>query len=285
MNTHENDSLTITLSDGRTLGYALYGNPKGSPVFYFHGWPGSRLRSKVIADAATQANVYLITPDRPGYGISTFQPKRTLLDWANDVNELATSLSLKKFSVLGVSGGGPYTAVCAHELSDRLKNAGIVVGLAPPYMPKTLDGMNLFTKFGYRYYRTFPILAQLGALYQMILAQYFTKFTALNYPADVDKAMVKKLHADIIENDREAFRQGFKGAALDLMLYSRHWGFELSNIKTNVHLWYGDADKNVPLSMAHTYKNQIPSSTLTIYPNEGHFVSVTHAQEILERIK
>jgi pimeloyl-ACP methyl ester carboxylesterase len=33
----------IKLKDGRSLGYAEYGNLDGKPVFCFHGFPGSRL--------------------------------------------------------------------------------------------------------------------------------------------------------------------------------------------------------------------------------------------------
>ena len=39
------DRLSITLPDGRQLGYAEYGNPEGKPIFYFHGFPGSRLEA------------------------------------------------------------------------------------------------------------------------------------------------------------------------------------------------------------------------------------------------
>lgn len=34
---------TITLKDGRRLSYAQYGDPEGKPLFFFHGWPSSRL--------------------------------------------------------------------------------------------------------------------------------------------------------------------------------------------------------------------------------------------------
>jgi hypothetical protein len=33
--------------------------------------------------------------------------------------------------------------------------------------------------------------------------------------------------------------------------------------------------------MAHYLTAQIPGSELTIYPNEGHLISITHAEEIL----
>ena len=41
------DSL-IKLRNGTSIGYAIYGNKKKFPVFYFHGWPGSRLELRNI---------------------------------------------------------------------------------------------------------------------------------------------------------------------------------------------------------------------------------------------
>ena len=71
---------TITLKDGRLLAYAEYGDPAGTPVFFFHGTPGSRLFRP--SDSITlKLGVRLICTDRPGYGASTFQPGRRLLDW------------------------------------------------------------------------------------------------------------------------------------------------------------------------------------------------------------
>lgn len=36
---------TVTLRDGRKLGFAQFGPKNAFPVFYFHGWPGSRLEA------------------------------------------------------------------------------------------------------------------------------------------------------------------------------------------------------------------------------------------------
>ncbi|MHC4055862.1 alpha/beta hydrolase, partial [Bradyrhizobium sp. 25ACV] len=55
----------------------------------------------------------IIAPERPGFGLSTYQRQRTLADWAGDVAILASHLGLKKFGVAGISGGGPYAAACA----------------------------------------------------------------------------------------------------------------------------------------------------------------------------
>lgn len=282
--TSSKDAQYIRLSDGRILGYALYGDPKGKPVFYFHGWPGSRLRAAVIDLAARQTGVFLVSPDRPGYGLSTYKKKRKLLDWPSDVLALADALNIKKFAVVGVSGGGPYAAVCAYKISHRVTKTGIVVGLAPPYIHKILGNMNFFTRLGFLTYAKFPILAFLGAWYQKILTQHFSRFTTLNYPAKVDKQVITSLKVEMEANDREAFRQGVNGPAGDLVLYSDDWGFEINDIRGKVFLWYGEDDKNVSLAMGRYYAETIPKSELIVYPHEGHLISVTRAKEIFNKL-
>jgi pimeloyl-ACP methyl ester carboxylesterase len=44
----------MKLRDGRRLGYDEYGHPDGKPVFFFHGFPGSR-RDWLIFDADDSA--------------------------------------------------------------------------------------------------------------------------------------------------------------------------------------------------------------------------------------
>jgi len=56
---------TIALPGGRRLAYTEWGNPKGYPVLYFHGTPGSRLWCP-DESATMSADVRLIMPDRPG---------------------------------------------------------------------------------------------------------------------------------------------------------------------------------------------------------------------------
>ncbi len=127
----------IKLQDGRNLGYAEFGPPKGTPIFYFHGFPSSRLDWQLFCDDDTLAelNIRVIAPDRPGYGLSDYQPDRRLIDWPNDVIELANTLQIDRFAVLGISGGGPYAIACANGISERLIRVGIVCGMGPADAP------------------------------------------------------------------------------------------------------------------------------------------------------
>ena len=50
----------IQLSDGNKLCYAEYGNPKGEPVFLFHGNPGSRLSWGLFPDSPFLSDIRII---------------------------------------------------------------------------------------------------------------------------------------------------------------------------------------------------------------------------------
>jgi pimeloyl-ACP methyl ester carboxylesterase len=127
-----NSEHTFKLPDGRTLVYAEYGAPAGKPIIYFHGSPGSRLDPQMLDQSClVKFNVRLIAPDRPGMGLSDFQPNRKISDWPDDVVALADSLGLHSFAVLGVSGGAPYAEVCALKIPHRLTAVAIVSGVGP----------------------------------------------------------------------------------------------------------------------------------------------------------
>src|SRR5512136_1886359 len=135
------DFNSIQLPDGRKLSYAEYGDPQGIPVFFFHGFPGSRYDGEYSGQVAAEMGIRLIAPDRPGMGYSDFQPNRLLLDWPADVCRLADSLGLDKFGVLGYSGGGPHALACAHRIPERLTTVGVMAGVGPVTEPGALDGM------------------------------------------------------------------------------------------------------------------------------------------------
>lgn len=282
--------LKFTLRDGRTLGYAVFGDPQGYPVMYFHGLPGSRLDGQLIEDVAARVGVCLIALDRPGFGLSDFQPGRCISDWPNDVIELADALEVKRFSVLGVSGGGPYAAVCAQKIPHRLKSAGIVAGLAPPHcLPyASLRGMSPLARLGLIVARYAPRL--LRPLYQCL-----TWVSRLNperihlvaVAAGPDRFIVESPETRRLLRDSflEAIRNGVDGGVWDLGLHGRAWDFELEKISIEVHLWHGERDRTVPPFMGHYLARTIPRCRARFYPGDGHFsLPIKRASEILRAL-
>lgn len=277
----------IRLKDGRMLGFSQYGDPKGKPMFYFHGWPVSRLSGEYYDATAKKLHIRIISPDRPGFGLSDYQQNRTLLDWPDDVEAITNHLHIKKFAVMGVSGGGPYAAVCAYKIPQRLTRVGIVVGLAPIVGKEILDGMLWVSKIGWANFGKSQLVRKISVLLQMWTARYGKKFEL--YRFSWGKEDIKILH-DTNQGHRlyisanEAFRSGTDGPEHDLLLYTTDWGFDLTKIKTKTYLWYGQRDRNVSINMAKFYKRKIKKSVLKIYPGEGHLISITHADEILKTL-
>jgi pimeloyl-ACP methyl ester carboxylesterase len=275
---------TLELSDGRRLGYAEFGHYAGAPVMYFHGWPGARVEGRLGDDAARMSGVRLIAVDRPGMGLSTFQPNRRLLDWPDDVVEVAAGLGVDRFAVLGISGGGPYAAACAWKLSDRLTSAGIVSSLAPFDVPGAVASMERRNRL------TFRLVQHLSVLRRLLMAR--VAWLASRRPEGIldsgvsaaadrqylDRPNVRKV---LVASLCEAFRAGSRGPAWEMGLYTRPWGFRLDEIRVPVHLWHGEQDVNAPISMGRYLATSIPGCRATFYPGEAHLHFVDRLPGIL----
>ena len=113
----------IELTDGRTVGFATFGSPDGVPVIWCHGGPGSRLDPVHRDLEAARAGLLLVGIDRPGYGVSTPLPGRTIADWIPDAMAVADELELDKFLAVGESTGGAYGLALAALVPDRVLGA------------------------------------------------------------------------------------------------------------------------------------------------------------------
>jgi len=88
---------TFTLGDGRRIAYNICGANNGYPVFHLHGWPGARTEVSLFALQAAELGARIIAIDRPGIGLSTPHPGRTVLDHALDIRQVAKHLGLKEY--------------------------------------------------------------------------------------------------------------------------------------------------------------------------------------------
>jgi pimeloyl-ACP methyl ester carboxylesterase len=281
----------FTLRDGRRTAYAEVGSPAGAPVIYCHGFPASRLESRLVAPAALRTSARIIAPDRPGYGGSDWKAERTLLDWPDDVAELADGLGLERFSVLGVSGGGPYALALAHRLRERVEAVAIVCGLGPVCLPEALSPMHWPARLGFSTANTAPWLNRLfygGVLGQLLRHRPEAALALLTVGAnEADRRVLSRpeVRAIVCAALREGLRQGTRGALLDMALLAREWSFDPAEIKAPVSFWHGDADATVPVSHTRLVAARLPRARVRILPGEGHFsLPIEHAREILETL-
>lgn len=280
MNLDPTDSI-IKLQDGRTLGYAEYGVENGTPVFYFTGGNSSRYEGKWFESTAKRKGIHLIVPDRPGFGLSDYQPARQLLDWADDVLELADALSISSFSVFGLSGGGPHVLAAAYKIPERIIKASIVSGTAPPEMPGSTRGMWPPVRLIFFTAKKFPaanrfLLKQMAGFYSNADEMKKRMKQAMPKP---DVALIEA-RPEIIEifalAAKEAHRCGIQGDALEWQLYVNPWGFKVSEIHLELKLWYGRYDQQVPIGMGRYLKDQLRKAELIEVEDGGHFSTINN---------
>jgi pimeloyl-ACP methyl ester carboxylesterase len=278
---------TLRLDNGRRLGYALYGDPEGRPVFYFHGLPGSRIEARLADGIAARRGIHLIALDRPGFGLSEFHPRRTILEWPDDVVKVADALRIERFAAVGVSGGGPYAAACALRIPQRVSSVSIVCGLAPLETPSATDGMMRCNSWAFFLGRRLPWLTR---IFFCRIAQRVRRNPdgmlggLMGALPDPDRAVFAnpEVRTALKENMVESFRAGNRGAACELRLLSRPWGFSLKDISIRVNLWHGEQDVSVPPSMGHYQAHAIPNCRAVFPPDEGHFsLVINYMDEIL----
>ncbi|EON65780.1 hypothetical protein W97_05019 [Coniosporium apollinis CBS 100218] len=293
LSTASRESQTLSLPDGRTLGFAEYGSSTGTPVFFFHGLPGSRLEGGDWDSAAQKLNARIIAPDRPGMGLSSFQPRRRLLDWPADVHQLAHHLGLKRYHVMGGSGGGPYALACAKVLPrETLRAIGVVAGLGP--REAGYAGISLSRRLAWNFLARVPGIARLEANWKLVPAaqnpdrevfaklgwdDFVLKLKAKDRAVFEDKE-VRELSVEIL---REAFKPGSEGYAMEAKLLAKPWGYDLRDVVSNrVLLWYGTEDEHTPLQMGRYMAERLPNAVLKEYPGDTHFtIFFRHAEEIL----
>lgn len=286
------ETRTQTLRDGRILAYCEYGDSNGVPVFYAHGGPGSRLEAAIFDDCASRHGFRLIATDRPGMGRSTFKPDRTLLDYPRDLAELADILTIDRYGVMGMSGGGAHTVVCAYAQADRLlfnialcgytnfaelpgaekmlpsRADQIVFGLSKR-SPRLFNALFEITAFGIKY---FPNL-------------FYKELINLGNKADQQICADPDFKTQFIADQLEAMVQGGKGVALDSAIHYLDWGFRLREIPGQVIILHGTEDNLVPVGFAEHLGVNIPNAELHLLEGEGHLFPVTHQDMIFEIAK
>ncbi len=277
---------TIRLRDGRRLGFAEFGPAHGRPVLFFHGIPGSRFFFRLAEGHAFRLGVRLIAPERPGYGTSDFLPQRMLVQWADDVRELADHLRLDEFSVAGVSGGAPYSLVCARFLPGRVVRAGLVSAMGPVEHPLVEAQMTSRRRLRLAVFRHAPIFVYAfsgiaGGCARRMPARLLAEILPMFPPATRQLLEAEGRREVIVRSIREAFRQGGRGVARDLLLMSRPWGFALEDVSAPVSLWHGVDDINLPVVLSEAIAASLPQCEARLIPGADHAWILDHFGDVL----
>jgi pimeloyl-ACP methyl ester carboxylesterase len=276
---------TLTRADGRVVGFAEYGDPGGRPVLWCHGGPGSRLEPAAFVPAAADAGVRVVGVDRPGYGLTTAWPGRSIADWVTDGLAVADELGLDEFAVVGVSTGGAYALALAAAAPDRV--TGVVACCALTDM-SWAQGRAMMPRAGVADLWDAPDRGAALARAADAFGDDGSRFLAPDPPDPAggdavtlppsDLAMLSDPTwlAGMLAGAAQMFAQGVVGYTDDRLADGAGWSsFDPGAVRAPTVVLHGAADPVVPVAQAIHTAALVPGATLWIVEDLGHLSIVS----------
>jgi pimeloyl-ACP methyl ester carboxylesterase len=271
----ETDVITTS---NRNLRVREAGDPSGMPVLFHHGTPMAGLLAPWWIDDAATRGLRLIAYDRPGYGLSTAHPGRTVGDAASDACAIADALGIERFATWGLSGGGPHALACAALAGDRVIAAASASGVAP-FDAKGLDflagmGEDNIAEFGAAIEGRSSVEPMVKEWAQEMLAADAQSVMAAveSLVSDVDKAELSGELAEFLHAcGQVALGSGVNGWVDDDLAFVKPWGFDVSDIEVPVSIWQGAQDLMVPFSHGQWLVENVRGADSKLIEEFGHF--------------
>jgi pimeloyl-ACP methyl ester carboxylesterase len=282
---------TIRVRQDRQLGVAEYGPVDGRPVVWFHGTPGARRQipdeARVIAAAE---GIRIIGIDRPGVGLSSPHLYDHLAELVPDVEIVLDRLGIDRFSVIGLSGGGPYALATACALGDRVQQVGILGGVVPSRGPLAVRGG--LVGFAMHFASLMPAVRRPMAygLTGMVRAirplghqalVLYSKVSPEGDRAVLERPEIEAMFLDDLTTNGGRSMQAFVD---DAILFTRDWGFDPRDVQQHVVWWHGDADHIVPFAHAQHLVPLLHDAELRVRHGESHLGGLGAAHEVLQTV-
>jgi len=281
--------LDVALRDGRTLHVFDAGDPDGNVVVQHHGTPGGGDSYPPDLELARERGLRVVSYDRAGYGTSTPQPGRAVVDVVADVEDVLDALGVERYASFGGSGGCPHSFACGAR-SERCLAAAAIAS-PTPYPAEGLDWIAGQGEENVAEWEAAlagpeklePYLEHEAARVRAATAEEMKDVMATVLPP-VDVAVITGERAEHSKRNLDrSLEHGIAGWRDDDFAFMKPWGFELDEIRVPTLLWQGVQDKMVPVAHAHWLAERIPGVEAHISEEDGHLsIAVRRLGEIYD---
>lgn len=278
----------LELPSGALLQYFVDDGAPGDSALlvYHHGTPAAGPLDDDLVAPARAHGLRVVELVRPGYGRSSREPGRSVVDVAPLVAALADALGHDRFVGMGWSGGGPHALATAALLPDRCVATFSLASVAP-YDASGLDfldgmGQDNLDEFGAAVAGDEPLREYLDAAgdeLRTVTGDDVVDSLASLLP-DADRAYLTGEVADrMAEQVRWSVAPAIWGWFDDDLAFLRPWGFDPGDVRGPVLLWQGSDDLMVPQAHGAWLADRIPEVSAALVPGEGHLSMATRFGE------
>jgi non-heme chloroperoxidase len=250
--------------------YLDTGEPGWHPVLFFGG-VGTSAGAFSLTEFARALRQMLelrfVSVERNGFGDTPFTSGLGSAEPVNDVLGVLDALGVERFSVVAISGGGPYAARLVARVPERI---------ASIHLAAATSGGELLQRGA-----AAAMLADLEAI--VADPEGFW-----DYPPESPVRMIPGfVEASRQEARRALGEPGRAGQALrhELTLLCSEELPDLRSVPAPAFLYSGARDDLVPLEQARAWQAALgPDVTLRVYPDAGHDVQYLRWREILSDV-
>jgi pimeloyl-ACP methyl ester carboxylesterase len=218
----------------------------------------------------------MVTTSRPGYGDSSRQPGRLVVDVVADTKMVLAAIGAERCVVAGWSGGGPHALACAARL-DVAAAVLVIAGVAP----YDADGLDWMAGMGEENIHEFS--AAIGGeeqlrRYLVEAREHLKNVTVAGIVSsletllpEVDQAVLTdEFGEDMASGFHEALRIGVDGWLDDDLAFTRPWGFHIEEVSIPTMIWQGSDDLMVPFAHGQWLASRLPRASVHLELGQGH---------------
>jgi pimeloyl-ACP methyl ester carboxylesterase len=189
---------------------------------------------------------------------------------------------------MGWSCGGPYAAVCAARLPERVTRVALLSSAVPLDLYGTTRGLSFDDRVLLFMVRRAPGLA--ATFLRVMIAdatetRLYREVLRAFPRVDRDAIRERGSPSEAVAFVKESMRQGTDGCLQDYRVFGDPWGFSLREIDAPVDIWEGAEDRTGPPEYREFLVRQLRHSEVFVVPHEGHISLLAHqAHQILSRL-
>lgn len=267
----------VPLPDGRVMEVSTYDSDKTRALVSLTGTPGGHVPDDALADACEARGMRLIQPLRPGYGNSSPNPGRRVIDVAPDIDAVLQHYGVTEAVTWGGSGGGSHSLAMAHSL-PQCQASLVFVSTAP----RDAEGLDFYAGMGQSNRDEWELADKGEEFVRPSLEKLAANLASPDEGEDLDEMMEdcfsepdKKAYAN--ENGEmmrnrfaKAVENGIEGWVEDDIALTTDWGFKPEDVTKPVTMWTGKQDQFVSYKHTVWLAQRTPTADLHVFHDEGH---------------
>ena len=272
------DSLGPTVqslsNNNKTIYYIDDGKDTDTPVVFIGGL-GTSVRAIRLLDFLRsyreELGLRFISIERNGFGQTPFNPDFNMNTYIQDVIAILNHLDIEKFSLFGISGGGPYASKIASIIPERIESM---------HMAATLPVLGTKDRCS---------KGKINNIYKDII-KYPMKYFAFSSNSPVHQ--VDGFQDTAYDEAARTFFLNGQMANIDpldheLTLFCNEGIINTESFVGSVYVYAGKTDPFIGEGDIENWEKFYPNADVIkrIYPGEGHDVQYRHLDQILIDIK